>query len=203
MSYFIDEEKTNKLIRLHTYHNPVTTEWATNERWQVTTYPCHKVLKAFADTQGSYWFQTIIGLEFKRILIKPFQRNKHAKVITFKIVCLVWIFASQSAAMVMSERWVHLTTLFSWASLTNQYFAYILSHVTDNNPSWISRKRNMTVDIFSWSISTKVWDLAGIELATSGYASRFVTDCATSSAVNVLQKPKQDFFIYVSIEIAA
>ena len=43
----------------------------------------------------------------------------------------------------------------------------------------------MTVEIISWSISTKVWDRAGIELATPGIAvrhasvARHVTDCAT------------------------
>ena len=43
----------------------------------------------------------------------------------------------------------------------------------------------MTVEIISWSISTKVWDRAGIELPTPGSAvrlasvARHVTDCAT------------------------
>ena len=43
----------------------------------------------------------------------------------------------------------------------------------------------MTVENISWSISTKVWDQAGIELTTPGSAVRFasvarhVTDCAT------------------------
>ena len=43
----------------------------------------------------------------------------------------------------------------------------------------------MTVEIISLSISTKVWDQAGIELATPGSAvrhasvARHVTDCAT------------------------
>ena len=43
----------------------------------------------------------------------------------------------------------------------------------------------MTVEIISWSISTKVWDRAGIELATPGIAvshasvARHVTDYAT------------------------
>ena len=43
----------------------------------------------------------------------------------------------------------------------------------------------MTVEIISWSISTKVWDRTGIELATPGSAvrhasvARHVTDCAT------------------------
>ena len=42
----------------------------------------------------------------------------------------------------------------------------------------------MTVEIISLSISTKVWDLVGIELATPGSAfsltsvARLVTDCA-------------------------
>ena len=41
----------------------------------------------------------------------------------------------------------------------------------------------MTVEIISWSNSTKVWDRAGIELATPGSAvrhaavARHVTDC--------------------------
>ena len=45
----------------------------------------------------------------------------------------------------------------------------------------------MTVEIISWSISTKVWDRAGIELATPGSevrltsVARHVTDCATLS----------------------
>ena len=45
--------------------------------------------------------------------------------------------------------------------------------------------RRMTVEIISWSISTEVWDRAGIELATPGIAvrlasvARHVTDCAT------------------------
>ena len=43
----------------------------------------------------------------------------------------------------------------------------------------------MTVEIISLSISTKVWDRAGIELATPGsavrhaFVARHVTDCAT------------------------
>ena len=43
----------------------------------------------------------------------------------------------------------------------------------------------MTVEIISWSISTKVWDRTEIELATPGSAvrhasvARHVTDCAT------------------------
>ena len=43
----------------------------------------------------------------------------------------------------------------------------------------------MTVEVISWSISTKVWDWAGIKLATPGSAvrlasvARHITDCAT------------------------
>ena len=36
------------------------------------------------------------------------------------LVCLVWFFMSQSTAMVMSAQSVHLTILFSWASLTKR-----------------------------------------------------------------------------------
>ena len=37
----------------------------------------------------------------------------------------------------------------------------------------------MAVEIISWSISTKVWDRAGIELAILGSEVRHVTDCGT------------------------
>ena len=54
-------------------------------------------------------------------------------------VCLFYCFTSQSTAMVMAGRSVHLTTLFPRQALTeqavNQYFVHILSLETDNNPS--------------------------------------------------------------------
>ena len=49
----------------------------------------------------------------------------------------------------------------------------------------------MTVEIISWSISTKVWDRAGIELATPGSAvrlasvARHVTDCASGRSTRI------------------
>ena len=43
---------------------------------------------------------------------------------------------------------------------------HILWLATDNIPSWISERRKMAVEIILWSISTKVWDLAGIKLLT-------------------------------------
>ena len=57
-----------------------------------------------------------------------------------------WLFVCfvalrfKSTAMVMAGRSVHLTSLFSWASL-NQYFVHILSLVTDNNPSWMIQRK--------------------------------------------------------------
>ena len=41
---------------------------------------------------------------------------------------------------------------------------HILSLVTENKPSWINGRRKMTVEIISWSISTRVCDQARIEL---------------------------------------
>ena len=49
----------------------------------------------------------------------------------------------------------------------------------------------MTVESISLSISRKVWDRAGIELATPGYAvrhasvARHVTDCPTRPGIGV------------------
>ena len=62
---------------------------------------------------------------------------------------------------------------------------YILSLVWQQPFLNDSVEGRMTVEIISWSISTKVWDWAGIELATPGSAvrlasvARHVTDCAT------------------------
>ena len=57
-----------------------------------------------------------------------------AKICFFGLVCC---FTYQSKAMVMSGRSVHQTTFFlsKLEQAVNQYFVYILSFVTDNNPS--------------------------------------------------------------------
>ena len=58
------------------------------------------------------------------------------------------IFTSQSTAMVMSRWSDQLTTLFFLGQLGKavyQYFVHILLLVTDNNPSWISERRRITV----------------------------------------------------------
>ena len=53
----------------------------------------------------------------------------------------------------------------------------------------------MTIEIISWSISTKVWDRAGIELGTPGSAvglasvARHITDCATRRGIVKLYQP--------------
>ena len=69
----------------------------------------------------------------------------------------------------------------------NQYFVHILSLVTDKQ-SFLNHNeegRRMTIEIFSKSISTKVWDRARTKLVTRGSAvrlasvSRHVTNCAT------------------------
>ena len=70
---------------------------------------------------------------------------------------------STSTCMVMAGRSVHLTTLLPGQAWTSgkPYLVHILSLVTDNNPSWmIQGKGGMSVEIISWSISTKVWGRA-------------------------------------------
>ena len=95
----------------------------------------------------------------------------------------------KSTAMVIAGRSVHLTTLISWASLNKQLTSNRAHTFACNwqqpfmNDS--AEGRRMAVKIISWSISTKVWDRAGMELATPGSAvsfasvTRHVTDCAT------------------------
>ena len=95
--------------------------------------------------------------------------------------------------MVMAGRSVHLTTLFpgqAWTSsspvLRTHTFACNWQQPFLNDSA---EGRRMTVEIISWSISTKVWDRAGIELATPGSAvrlasvARHVTDCATRPGI--------------------
>ena len=108
------------------------------------------------------------------------------------IVCLFVCFVAlrpKSTVMVIAGRSVYLTTLFSWASLNKQLTSNRAHTFACNwqkpfmNDS--AEGRRMTVEIISWSISTKVWDRAGIELATPGSAvsfasvTRHVTGCAT------------------------
>ena len=90
--------------------------------------------------------------------------------------------------------YVHVWTVsspnhtFFWASLTKRltstlctYFCLYLTTTLLES----AEGRRMAVEIISWSISAKVWDRAGIKLATPGSAFRHVsavrhvTDCAT------------------------
>ena len=76
--------------------------------------------------------------------------------------------------------------LYHWA--TALPFACNWQQPFVNDPAeW----RRMTVEIISWSISTQIWDQAGIELTTPGYAVRLtpvvphVIDCATRPSTEV------------------
>ena len=68
--------------------------------------------------------------------------------------------------------------------VVNLYFVYILLLVTIKNSSW----RKMTIEMISGSISTKVWDRAGITLLIPGSAVRLDTDCATGPVIQFLDK---------------
>ena len=75
----------------------------------------------------------------------------------------------------------------------NQYFVYIISLVVDNNPFESAEGRKMATEIISRSISGKVWDRAGIELAALGYAGRQVTDCS--------MRPGKSYALAVSMQL--
>ena len=107
----------------------------------------------------------------------------------------LWLFVCfvalrpKSTAMVIAGRSVHLTTLFpgqAWTSGLPVIRAFTFA--CNWQQPFLNKSaegRRMTVEIISWSISTKVWDRTGIELATPGSAvrhvsvARHVTDCAT------------------------
>ena len=54
--------------------------------------------------------------------------SQQNSMIQFLFVCLVWCLTSQSTAMVMSGWSVHLTTFFSWASLTKWFTSTLCSY---------------------------------------------------------------------------
>ena len=114
--------------------------------------------------------------------IKGFQYTKHC------FVCLFCCFTSQLTAIVMARRSVHLTILSpgqTWTSSKPVLHAHTFAcnwqqpFLNDSEEG-----RRMTAEIISRSISMKVWNWAGIKLATPGSAvrqasvARHVTDCA-------------------------
>ena len=99
---------------------------------------------------------------------------------TLRWVCLFCCFTSQSTAMVMVGRSVQLTTLFP-------HFACNWQQPFLNDSA---EGRRMTLEIISLSISSKVWDRAGIKLGILGYAvrhasvARHVTDWCMSDCIS-------------------
>ena len=115
------------------------------------------------------------------------------------VLVLVCCFTTQATAMVMLGRSVHLITLSSWANMNKQFASTSCTYFHSfrnwqqpflNEPV---KGRRMTIEIISWSISTKVWDQAGIKLATPGSAIRYpsvvrhITDCAMRSRTVILK----------------
>ena len=70
------------------------------------------------------------------------------------LFCLFVALRLKTTAMVIAGRSVHLAHFFlgKLEQAVNQYFVHVLLIVTDNN---LAEGRRMTVDIISWSISTK------------------------------------------------
>ena len=92
---------------------------------------------------------------------------------------------------------------FSWASL-NKLELRAHTFACNWQQSFLNDSaegRRMTVEIISWSISTKEWDQAGIELLTPGSAvrlasvTRHVTNCTT-------QPSSKSSYIYCNIRLA-
>ena len=135
-------------------------------------------------------WRAIFKLLIKGLKSQNINRNQSVKANLFVFLFVYFVaLRPKSKAMVIAGQSAHLTTLFSWASLNKQLTSNRAHTFACNwqqpfmNDS--AEGRRMTVEIISWSISTKVWDRAGIELATPGSAvsfasvTRHVTDCAT------------------------
>ena len=117
---------------------------------------------------------------------------------TCLFVCFVALHP-KSTDMVMAGRSVHLPTLFAWQAWTgSQPVLHAHTFACNWKQPFLNDSvegRRMIVEIISWSISKKVWDRAGIELATTGSAvrlasvARHVTDCATRPSSKTCVKP--------------
>ena len=94
---------------------------------------------------------------------------------------LIWAFASHLTIIWLLSYWP--ISICSYQLVYCETFYQINWQQPFLNES--AEGRRMAVEIISWSISTKVWDWTGIELATPGSAvrhasvARHVTDCAT------------------------
>ena len=117
-----------------------------------------------------------------------------AEVVIFDLGLLLYVPVN-SYCHVRPVSSLVLTTLFSWASLTKRLtstsstcFCLQLTTALLESAEW----RRMTVEIISWSISTKVWDWTRIKLETPGSAVRqaaavrHIADCATLPGVKMV-----------------
>ena len=126
----------------------------------------------------SIWYGTLMKNCFKdwsQSTIISNDQNASCSILVSQVghelICFCFVaLRPKSTAMIIAGRSLHLTTLFSWASLNKQLTSNRAHTFACNwqqpfmNDS--AEGRRMTVEIISWSISTKVWDRAGIKLAT-------------------------------------
>ena len=108
------------------------------------------------------------GAEHVNKLKKRFSGNSELQNLVLHRFFLVWFDSlRQLTAMVMLGWSVHLTTLFFCASLTKELTSTSCTYFRLQLTTTLleSREGRMTVEIISWSISTKVWDRVGIKLS--------------------------------------
>ena len=104
-----------------------------------------------------------------REIQKEKSEKKNYEVLFFVFVLLRYVPGQQLWSCCDAQLPNHT---FSWASLNKQLTSTSCTHFGLNwqqpflNDS--AEGRRMTVEIISWSISTKVWDRTGIKLATTG-----------------------------------
>ena len=98
----------------------------------------------------------------------------------------------------MTGRSVHLTTLFPGQAWTS---GWPILHAHTFACNWqkpflndSAEGRRMTVGMISWSTSKKVWDWAGIKLATSGTAVRHASVVRHAALSTALRGP-----VYLSV----
>ena len=148
------------------------------KEWKCWSYRLHKLgTPSFADGCTDR-VDTLLDLHFT----KAMQVNKTLMSYLFCFVCFVAL-RPKSTAMVMAGQSVHLTALFpgqAWTSslqvLRAHTFACNWQQPFLNDSA---EGRRMTVETISWSISTKVWDRARIQLATPWICSQTCICCQT------------------------
>ena len=148
-------------------------------------------LKMMSAQKILFWFTVILSTSMSKFFTKVNFQFFTRIFCCFFFCCFTSHVNSYGHCGTVSS----LNHTFSWAGLSKRLTSNLCTYFRCNWQQPFLNKsaegRRMTVEIISWSISTKVWYRARIELATPGSAvrhasvARHVTDAATRPGTRI------------------